>query len=54
MYDGKFEHFITVAGAPRYIMEHFLKHFKKAYLEFNEKSIISDKKTYDALYYNKN
>jgi histidinol-phosphate aminotransferase len=54
MYNGKFEHFITVAGAPKYVMVHFLKHFKKAYLDFNESSIISDNKTYDALYYNKN
>jgi histidinol-phosphate aminotransferase len=54
MYNGKFEHFITVAGAPKYVMEHFLKHFKKAYLEFDENTVISDKKTYDALYYNKN
>ena len=31
-----------------------VKEDKKAYLDFNESSIISDNKTYDALYYNKN
>lgn len=52
MYNGKFEHFITVAGAPKYVMEHFVEEFKKAYQEFNQNSVIGNKKTYDALYYN--
>lgn len=51
MYNGKFEHFITVAGAPKKVMEHFMKEFKKAYLEFNENTKVDNKKSYGALYY---
>ena len=51
MYNGKFEHFITVAGAPLNVMETFMDEFKKAYNEFNENSIIPNEKTYGALYY---
>lgn len=54
MYNGKFEHFITVAGAPINVMKHFMKEFAKAYQEYNENIEISKNKGYSALYYESN
>ena len=54
MYNGRFEHFITVAAAPKHIMDHFLNKFKKAYAEFNKNSIVKNKNSYGALYYESN
>lgn len=51
MYNGKFEHFITVAGAPKNVMEHFVKMFTKAYNEYNDNIKIDKKEGYSALYY---
>ena len=51
MYNGKFEHFITVAGAPKNVMEHFVKMFTKAYKEYNDNVKIDKKEGYSALYY---
>jgi hypothetical protein len=50
MYKGKFEHFITVAGAPKKVMEHFVDRFKKHYFDFDESMEVPEAKGPQVLY----
>jgi histidinol-phosphate aminotransferase len=50
MYNGKFEHFITVAGAPKKVMEHFVARFKKHYFDFDESMEVPEAQGPQVLY----